>query len=191
MRKLSRICYSPKGVWKELPAVKKLTEAAGVSEDEAKLWLMKQAIWQIYLTAPKHVSRPTFDVQSPNSVHQADLLFLPRDKIGRKVYKYMYVLMVVDIASRFKATEPLTSKDFSEVAKAFQKIYKGSMKWPKVLQVDPGREFTDEVTKEMTKHSVRIRRGNVNVHRDQGIVERFNRTLSERRFSFQYSRDKP
>lgn len=48
------------------------------------------------------------------------------------------------------------------------------MKWPKVLQVDPGREFMGDVTKEMTKHDVRIRRGNVNVHRDQTTVERFN-----------------
>ena len=63
------------------------------------------------------------------------------------------------------------------------------MKWPKILQVDPGREFMGEVTKEMTKHDVRIRRGNVNVHRDQGIVERFNRSLSERLFSFQYSQE--
>ncbi|CAH3123729.1 unnamed protein product [Pocillopora meandrina] len=36
---------------------------------------------------------------------------------------------------------------------------------------DPGREFVGEVTREMTKHDVRIRRGDVNVHRDQGIVE--------------------
>ena len=63
------------------------------------------------------------------------------------------------------------------------------MKWPIVLQVDPGRKFMGEVTKKMTKHSARIRRGNVNVHRDQGIVERFNRTLSEPLFSFQYSRE--
>ena len=46
-----------------------------------------------------------------------------------------------------------------------------------------------EVTEEMKKHDVRIRRGNVNVHRDQGIVERFNRSLSERLFSFQYSQE--
>ena len=45
------------------------------------------------------------------------------------------------------------------------------------------------VTKEMENHGVRIRRGNVNVHRDQGIVERFNRTLGERLFSFQYSQE--
>lgn len=93
------------------------------------------------------------------------------------------------MASRLKAAEPLTSKDSSEVSKAFQKIYKGPLKWPKVLQVDPGREFMGDVTKEMTRHEVRIRRGNVNVHRDQGIVERFNRTLAERLFSYQYGQE--
>ena len=79
-KKLSRIYYSPKGFWKGLPAVKKLSQEAGVSEDEAKLWLMKQAIWQIYLPAPRTIPRPTFDVDLPNAVHQADLLFLPHDK---------------------------------------------------------------------------------------------------------------
>ena len=48
-RKLSRICYSPRGIWKGLTAVKKLAKEAGVCEDNTKLWLMMQAIWQIYL----------------------------------------------------------------------------------------------------------------------------------------------
>ena len=188
-KKLSRIYYSPKGFWKGLPAVKKLSQESGVSEDKAKLWLMKQAIWQIYLPAPRTIPRPTFDVNLPNAVHQADLLFLPHDKLprGKKIFKY--ALTVVDVASRFKAAEPLTSKDSSEVSRAFRKIYKGPLKWPKILQVDPGREFMGEVTEEMKDHDVRIRRGNVNVHRDQGIVERFNRSLSERLFSFQYSQE--
>jgi hypothetical protein len=99
-------------------------------------------------------------------------------------------LTVVDVASRFKAAEPLTSKESSEVSKAFQRIYKrGPLRWPSVLQVDPGREFMGAVKKEMSNHNVRIRTGNVNVHRDQGIVERFNRTLSERLFSYQYSQE--
>ena len=188
-KKLSRIYYSPKGFWKGLSAVKKLSQEAGVSEDKAKLWMMKQAIWQIYLPAPKNIPRPTFDVNYPNAVHQADLLFLLHDQLprGKKILKY--ALTVVDVACRFKAAEPLTSKDSSEVSKAFRKIYKGPLKWPKILQVDPGREFMGAVKKEMENHGVRIRRGNVNVHRDQGIVERFNRSLSERLFSFQYSQE--
>ena len=186
--KLSKIYYSPKGYWKGLAAVKKLAAAAKVSEDAAKKWLVKQALWQIYLPAPSHIPRPKFDVWTPNAVHQADLLFLPHDKLprGRKLYKY--ALTVVHVASRYKAAEPLTSKESDEVAKAFQKIYRhGPLKWPQMLQVDPGREFMGAVSKAMDNNKTTIRRGRVNIHRDQAIVERFNRTLAERLFGHQYA----
>ena len=38
----------------------------------------------------------------------------------------------------------------------------------------------------LSKHNVEVRRGRVNIHRDQAIVERFNRTLTERLFGHQY-----
>ena len=44
-----------------------------------------------------------------------------------------------------------------------------------------------EVTGEMAKDNITIRRGNANAHRHQEIVERFYRTLDERLFTFQYS----
>ena len=123
---------------------------------------------------------------APNSVHQADLLFLPHDKLRRKIYKY--ALTVVDIASRYKEADPLTSKDSAEVAKAFQSIYRRRpLTWPQMLQVDPGREFMGAVTKEMEKHKTYIRRIRTEIHRDQAIVERFNRTLAERLFGHQYA----
>ena len=159
-----------------------------VSEDEAKRWLTKQALWQVYLPGPHYIPRPKFDVSTPNAVHQADLLFLPHDKLprGKKVYKY--ALTVVDVASRYKAAEALTSKESDEVSRGFAKIYKhGPLKWPQMLQVDPGREFMGAVTKAMSEHNVTIRRGRTNIHRDQAIVERFNRTLAEKLFGFQYA----
>ena len=119
--KLSKIYYSPKDYWKGLAAVKKLASTAKVEEDVAKRWLAKQALWQIYLPAPRYIPRQKFDVSLPNAVHQADL-FLPHDKLphGKKIYKY--ALTVVDVASRYKAAEPLTSKESDEVSKAFQRI---------------------------------------------------------------------
>ena len=61
------------------------------------------------------------------------------------------------------------------------------MKWPQLLQIDPGREFMGSVTREMENHKTAIRRGRVEIHRDQAIVERFNRTLAERLFGYQYA----
>ena len=43
------------------------------------------------------------------------------------------------------------------------------------------------VTKVMENNKTAIRRGRVNIHRDQAIVERFNRTLAERLFGHQYA----
>ena len=163
---LLRIYYSPGGYWKGIAALKKLAFAAGVPLDVAKNWLKKQAIWQIYLPAVRHIPRPKFDVRVPNEVHQADLLFLPHDRVGRRTYKY--ALTVVDVASRYKEAEPLTSKGSAEVADALSRIYKrGPLKWPKLLQVDPGREFMGAVSQLLAKHNVEARRGRVDSHRDQ------------------------
>ena len=188
IKKLERVYYSPKGYWRGFSAIKRLSAAAKVSEEEAKSWLKKQAIWQIYLPAPSYIPRPTFDVFVPNEVHQADLLFLPHDRRGRKTYKY--ALTVVDVASRYKEAEPLSTKESAEVAKAFSIIYKCSrLKWPKLLQVDPGREFMGAVNKLMNSKNVKIRRGEKALHRSQAIVERFNRTLAEKLFGHQYAQE--
>ena len=159
MRKyMQKVYYSPKGFWRGHSAIKKLSKEAKVSEKQALEFLKKQAIWQIYLPAPKRIIRPRFDVSAENEVHQADLLFLPYDtvKVGRinKTYKYTRHL-----------------------------------KYPKLLQVDPGREFMGAVSQLMAKSSVRIRRGQTEIHRDQGVVERFNRTLAERLFGYQYAKE--
>ena len=71
LNKLSKIYYSPQGYWKGFAAIKKLAQAAKVSEDVAQNWLMKQALWQIYLPAPRYIPRPKFDVPVPNKVHQS------------------------------------------------------------------------------------------------------------------------
>ena len=187
-KRLSRLYCSPKGYWKGVSAIKKLAAAARVSEAVTRNWLKKQALWQIYLPSPKHIPRPKFDVPTPNEVHQADLLYLPNDRVRGKTYKY--ALTVVDVASRFKEAEPLTTKTADEVSKALERIYKRSpLTWPALLQVDPGREFMGAVNQLLADHGTKVRRGRVDIHRDQGIVERWNRTLAERLFGHEYAQE--
>ena len=125
--KLAKVYYSPQSYWKGIAAVKKLANAAKVSPEAAKQWLVKQALWQVYLPPPRYIPRPKFDVFSPNAVHQADLPFLPHDTLGRgrgrKTYKY--ALTVVDVTIRYKAAEALTSKNRRKWQKPFRRFTNG------------------------------------------------------------------
>lgn len=61
-----------------------------------------------------------------HEVHQADALFLSHGTVGEKIYKYAWT--VVDVVSRNKEAEALTSKDRNNIAKAFEKIYSTHLK---------------------------------------------------------------
>jgi hypothetical protein len=115
------VFYAPNALFKGLVAVDKLTEATKTTT-QAKEWLSRQVFYQLYLPPPKRTERGHFTVTTPNECHQANLLYFPHDRYKGKTYKY--ALIFVDIDSRYKAAEPITSKTADEVAKAFSNIYK-------------------------------------------------------------------
>ena len=184
-KKFKQIYYSHGGYWRGKSAIQRLAKASGSTKEEAEKWLLKQPLYQIYLPAPKYVPRPNASMSlfaKPNDIHQSNLLSLPHDKFEKKTYKY--ALNIVDAASRYKGSYPLTTKNAKEVAQAFQWIYENTpLTYPKTLIVDDGKEFYGDTTKLMEKHDVIIRRGDPSQHRSEGIVERFNRTLADRLFT--------
>ena len=116
--------------------------------------------------------------------HQADILYLPHDRYEKKVYKY--TLNIVDVASRYKVSYQLATKNSKEVAQAFQWIYENtSLTHPKTLITDDGKKIYGDTTKLMEKHDVITQRGDPSQHRSHGIVERFNRRLADRLFIYQ------
>ena len=187
----NQIYYSDDGYWRGKIAIKRLAKASGSTKEEAERWLLKQTLYQIYLHAPKYVPRANASLSlyaKPNDIHQADILYLPHDKFKKKTYKY--ALNIVDVASRYKGSYQLTTKNSKEVSQAFQWIYENTpLTYFKTLIVDDGKEFYGDTTKLMEKHDVIIQRGDPSQHRSQGIVERFNRTLADRLFSHQYHKE--
>ena len=186
-----RIYYSDDGYWRGKSAIQKLAKLSGSTKEEAEQWLLKQPLYQIYLPAPKYVPRQNGSMSlfaKPNDIHQSDLLSLPHDKFKKKTYKY--ALNIVDVASRYKGSYQLTTINSKEVAQAFQWIYENTpLTYPRTLIIDDGKEFYGDTTKLMEKHDVMIEHGDPSQHRSQGIVERFNRTLADRLFSFQYHKE--
>ena len=189
--KFKQIYYSDSGYWRGKSAIQKLAKKVGTTNEEAEKWLLKQPLCQIYLPPPKYVPRPNASMSlyaTPHDIHQADILYLPHDKFKKKTYKY--ALNIVDVASRYKGSYQLTTKNSKEVAQAFQWMYKNTeLNFPKTLIVDDGKEFYSEVTKLMEKHDVIIQWGDPSQHRSQGIVKRFNRTLADRLFTYQYHKE--
>ena len=130
----------------------------------------------MYHPAPQHIPRLKFYMSTPNAVHQADLLFLPYDKLPRGHRVYKYTLTLAEMASRYKEAGPSPRKIL--------------MRLP-----GPSRRFTGNrlsqihggCQKRNGKPKTYIRRGRTEIHHDQAFVERFNRTLAERQFGHQYA----
>src|SRR4051812_973444 len=95
---LRKIYYQPVGYHRN---AKKLHEASlnagyDFTIDEVNNWLERQAIHQIHKPRPKYIPRASFSsITIPNEVHQADVLYMPYDKVGR--ITYLFCLNVVDI----------------------------------------------------------------------------------------------
>ena len=78
----------------------------------------------------------------------------------------------MDVASGYKGSYQLATKNSKEVAQAFQWIYENApLTYPKTLIVDDGKEFYGDTTKLMEKQDVMIQRGDPSQHRSQGIVD--------------------
>ena len=151
---MQRIFYQPENLWKGRKAMAELRKATGLQIKKVKLWLAKQALWQVHLPPPKKVDHPHFYVTKVNQMHQADLMYLPHDKVYQNTYKY--TIQVIDVASRYKVSRPLKTKKASEVADMLRDIYKkGPLRYPKELHVDNGTEFKADVLKLMKEKDVK------------------------------------
>ena len=146
-----------------------------MSKKDIKLWLAKQALWQVHIPPPNEIHHPYYDITKPNEQHQFDLVHMPHNVFEGKTSKY--VLSGVDVASRYGAAKPLMTKKSSEVAFVLEKIYKkkkgGVLKNSKDLQIDNGSEFKGKVTKLLEKHNVKIRRATTKYkHTHTSFVEK-------------------
>src|SRR5579885_2755366 len=168
---LKKIYYQPIGYHRK---AKKLFEASIKAEydfslDEVNDWLERQAVHQIHKPRPRYIPCASFtSITTPNEVHQADVLYMPYDKVGR--ITYLFCLNVVDVASRYKASIPigaysvkdregiLTSKT---IARSLEKIYnnpKCPLVWPNIFLLDKGSEFKGACERLLKKHGVKIQK---------------------------------
>ena len=126
---------------------------------------------------PKEKTVPRINDFQKNANHQADLLFLPHDRVKNKTYKY--ALVVVDTSTKAGDAEPLTSKKPTDVLAAFKRIYKRQyLSTPTVrLETDPGAEFKGAVDTWLESKGIFHKVTRTNRHRGVALAEAMNKFL--------------
>jgi len=163
----------------------KYYKSFGLDRSLPRSFLKKQELNQLFAIPKKEspkLAAHIYNFQEDNT-HQADILFLPHDTVGKK--KYAYALIVVDVATGDTDGEPLLFQEgwngptSEDVSQAIVKIYKRNiLKKPKLLVTDSGQEFQDEPFQDfLEKNVIGWKKAVGGRHRQVGLVERRNYTI--------------
>ena len=77
----------------------------------------------------------------PNDIWSADLVEMNSEGMKEQNNDYKYILVVIDIYSRYAFTRKMKTKTGAETAKAFESIISEAKAKPGCLWVDQGKEF--------------------------------------------------
>ena len=127
---------------------------------------------ELHKPVRKNFTKRLVFVRKAYDIFAADLIDLRSHSKGNDGYKY--ILMVIDVFSKYGWALPLKSKTGPAVAEALESIFK--RRNPKKLWVDEGGEFYNKVLDPiLKKRGIKI----YSTHNDEkcSVVERWNRTI--------------
>ncbi len=110
----------------------------GFKLNQIKTWLKKQDTYTLHRPVRRKFRRNKVFV--PRIDHQWDADLMDMTQISSYNNGYNYVLLAIDIFSRYVWTVPLKTKKGAEVKQAFDTIFSQGRK-PKYLRTDKGGEF--------------------------------------------------
>lgn len=141
-------------------------------------WLTSQKAYNLHIPVRYRFPRRMYNVRNVGDFMEADLANFKKLKNYNDGYKY--VLVCIDVLSKFVFVEALYDKSADSVAVAFEKIFKrAGDRVPLVVQTDKGKEFVAKKTQQIfQKYGVSFRKTKNDVK--ASCVERFLRTMKGR-----------
>lgn len=147
----------------------------------------EEVVNEIHKPVRKNFRRRRVIVKGLNDLFQADLVeMIPYSQMNKG---YKYILVVINVFSKFVWCQPIKNKRGVEVTKAMKKILSQTKIKPKNLHTDLGKEFYNRDFQELMKKEG-INHYSTFSNLKASIVERVNRTLKNlmwKKFSLQGS----
>lgn len=146
-------------------------------------FLQQQRNYTLYRNSKKPAVRNSYRVWSIDSLWEIDLAALPQ--LAKANNNINFLLVCIDVFSRFAFVRPIKSKQPHEIVKALNDIFLTTNRKPYKIQSDAGKEFLGKVMQNFLEHeNIRFRIVRTTLPAKASVVERFNRTLKERIFRY-------
>ena len=172
---LFNLYYSPNTQFTSIRSLYDAVKNQGITQKEVKDFIQRQDTTQLFKAQkkPKHyfpiVAKHKFEIL------QLDLVDLSNLATANNNYKYL--LVAVDVFSRYAFVEPLKNKRAETIADALDEII-GKTE-PSTINSD--QEFTSHIIQKFLKErGIDTQAVDVGDHHKLGIVDRFCRTLREK-----------
>ena len=182
---LTQLYYNPKrsgslgGVERLYRDVKKEGKY-DISRAQLKKWLMKQDTYTLHKPARRHYKRNRVIVGGVDELWQMDLADMQSHATENDGYRYL--LVCIDVFSKYVWVIPLKTKTGPALVTAFKKILESGRK-PQKIQTDEGTEFFNKHFKDLMK-AEEIQLYNTYNETKASVVERVIRTLKTRMWRY-------
>lgn len=132
---------------------------------------------ELHKSARKNFRRRRVIVVGLNDLFQADLIEMI--KYARLNKGFKYILVVINVFSKYVWCEPVKSKRAEDVTSAMKKILTQAKNPPKHMQTDLGREFYNKIFEKLM-NDMGIKHYSTYSNLKASVVERVNRTLKNK-----------
>ena len=168
-------------LWSEIKKIQ--LKPPGITLNLVSKWLKEQTTHLIHSTPQRLFKTEHIIVEHIDEQWDSDIIQL--DDLARYNKGYKYILICIDIFSRYTWARALKSKRSADVATVFTDIVNTSNRLCKSLRTDQGGEYTGAPFQKMLKdkginHIIAYGRHKAS------YSERFNRTLENKLFKYFY-----
>jgi transposase InsO family protein len=138
-------------------------------------WLFQQEEYQLDLPTRQTKSIRPFFAAHPYESIQVDLV----DFTNRPSRQYRYILVAIDIFSRYVWAYPLTGKNVAATTRALEKLLEEFEEKPRLISNDSGPEFQGSFDALLKQRGIKHINSIPGRPESNGVVERVNGTLKK------------
>ena len=147
-----------------------------ISRNKIKKWLQNQKSYGLNKRVNRNFKRGKVIVEGIDDQFDADLASMADYENSNDGYKYL--LVVIDIFSRYAWVEPMKNKNAETIVKAFEKILSDGRS-PRKLRTDAATDFTSKKFQNLMKEK-NIHHFTTHNEKQANYVERLIKTLKNK-----------